>query len=40
MKAGQYAEEAKTWGDMKAHMYAVADALTGAISKQFPDQFL
>jgi len=40
LKAGQYAEEAKTWGDMKTHMYAVADALTGAISKQFPDQFL
>ena len=40
LKAGQYAEEAKTWGDMKTHMYAVADALTGAISKQFPEQFL
>jgi hypothetical protein len=39
LKAGQYAEEAKTWAEMQAHMYVIADALTGAIAKQFPDKF-
>lgn len=39
LKAGQYAEEAKTWADMEAHIYVIADALTGAIAKQFPDKF-
>jgi len=39
LKAKQYAEEAKTWGEMQAHMYVIADALTGAIAKQFPDKF-
>lgn len=35
----QYAEEAKTWDAMKSHMYGIADALTGAIAKQFPAKF-
>jgi hypothetical protein len=39
LKAGQYAQEAKTWAEMQAHMYVIADALTGAIAKQFPDKF-
>jgi hypothetical protein len=39
LKAKQYAEEAKTWAEMQAHMYVIADALTGAIAKQFPDKF-
>jgi hypothetical protein len=39
LKAGQYAEEAKTWDAMKNHMYVVADALTNAIAKQFPEKF-
>jgi hypothetical protein len=39
LKAGQYAEEAKTWAEMQAHMYVIADALTGAIAKQFPEKF-
>jgi hypothetical protein len=39
LKAGQYAEEAQTWAAMQEHMYVIADALTGAIAKQFPDKF-
>jgi hypothetical protein len=39
LKAGQFAEEAKTWAEMRAHMDVIADALTGAIAKQFPDKF-
>lgn len=39
IKAKQYAEEAKTWSAMKDHMYVIADALTGALAKQFPDKF-
>lgn len=35
----QYADEAKTWEAMKQHMYVIADALAGAIAKQFPKQF-
>ncbi|SRR6266571_3293678 len=35
----QYAEEAQTWEAMKKHMYVIADALAGAIAKQFPKQF-
>lgn len=35
----QYDQEAQTWDAMKNHMYAVADALTGAIAKQFPAKF-
>lgn len=35
----QYAEEAQTWEAMKQHMYVIADALGGAIAKQFPAKF-
>ena len=35
----QYAQEAQTWEAMKNHMYGIADALTGAIAKQFPAKF-
>lgn len=36
----QYAEEAQTWEAMKKHMYVIADALAGAIAKQFPAKFV
>jgi hypothetical protein len=39
LKAKQYADEAKTWAEMEVHMYVIADALTGAIAKQFPEKF-
>jgi hypothetical protein len=39
LKAGQYADEAKTWAEMQSHIYVIADALAGAIAKQFPDKF-
>ncbi len=35
----EYAEEAQTWGEMKNHMYAIADALAQAIATQFPAKF-
>ncbi len=34
-----YQGEAKTWKDMKAHMYTIADALVDGIAKQFPKKF-
>lgn len=34
-----YDQEAATWEAMKNHIYGVADALTGAIAKQFPAKF-
>lgn len=37
--AGDYAAEAKTWDAMRTHMFVIADALTGALAKQFPDKF-
>ena len=39
LHAKQYAEEARTWEAMKKHMYVIADALAGAIAKQFPAKF-
>lgn len=39
MQRKQYVEEAQTWEVMKRHMYVIADALAGAIAKQFPKQF-
>lgn len=36
---GDYANEAKTWNAMRAHMFVIADAITGALVKQFPDKF-
>lgn len=35
----KYAEEAKTWAAMQAHMNVIADALGDGIAKQFPDKF-
>jgi hypothetical protein len=39
VQSKQYAQEAQTWEAMKRHMYVIADALAGAIAKQFPRQF-
>lgn len=39
LRAKQYAEEAQTWEAMTQHMYVIADALAGAIEKQFPNRF-
>jgi hypothetical protein len=39
LRAKDYAGEAQTWEAMKQHMYVIADALTGAIAKQFPAKF-
>ena len=39
LRAGEYAREAETWNGMKQHIYVVADALTGALAKQFPNKF-
>ena len=39
LKAKDYAGEAKTWAEMQTHMYVIADALTAAIAKQFPEKF-
>jgi len=39
LRSKQYAEEAQTWDAMKKHMYVIADALAGAIAKQFPAKF-
>jgi hypothetical protein len=38
LRAGQYAQEAETWEAMKKHMYVIADALAGALAKQFPNR--
>lgn len=35
----QYTQEAQTWTAMKDHIYALSDALTAAIAKQFPQKF-
>ncbi|MEG0247094.1 MAG: hypothetical protein RR726_32160 [Pseudomonas sp.] len=39
LAAGDYAGEARTWGMMREHILALADALTAALVKQFPDKF-
>lgn len=39
LKGKQYAQEAQTWEAMKNHMYVIADALAGAIARQFPAKF-
>lgn len=36
--AGESAAEAQTWATMQAHMDVIADALAGAIAKQFPEK--
>lgn len=39
LRAGEFAAEARTWGEMTQHMYVIADALAGALAKQFPKKF-
>lgn len=36
----QYQQESETWEAMKNHMYGIADAMAGAIAKQFPAKFV
>jgi hypothetical protein len=35
LKDGKYGDEAKTWEEMKNHMYVIADALADALAKRF-----
>lgn len=35
---GDLAGEQKTWAQMRAHMDVIADAMAGALAKQFPDK--
>jgi hypothetical protein len=35
----KYDSEAKTWADMKDHIYEIADATADALAKQFPKTF-
>lgn len=39
LAAHDYAGEANTWAMMRTHILALADALTAALVKQFPDKF-
>jgi hypothetical protein len=39
LKARDYAAEAKTWENMKTHVYQIADATADALAKQFPKRF-
>lgn len=39
LAAHDYAGEAQTWQMMRQHMLSLADALAGALVKQFPDKF-
>ena len=39
LEAGLFEQEAATWAAMTRRMYVIADALAGAIAKQFPDKF-
>lgn len=39
LRAKDYAGEAQTWHAMAQHMYVIADALAGAIARQFPAKF-
>jgi hypothetical protein len=39
LKARNYEAEAKTWEEMKNHMYQIADAMTDALAKQFAKKF-
>lgn len=40
LMARNFLTEAKTWEDMKAHVYQIADMTADALAKQFPEQFL
>lgn len=39
LQKNDFAGEVETWVAMKGHMYTIADALTSALVKQFPDKF-
>ena len=39
VQAGQFEKEVVTWSAMKGHIYVIADALTDALAKQFPEKF-
>ena len=39
-KRKEYAKLEETWPMMRQHVYVIADTLTTALSKQFPDKFL
>jgi hypothetical protein len=39
LRSKDYPGEAATWEAMRKHMYVIADALAGAIAKQFPAKF-
>jgi len=39
LQAKDYEGEAQTWAAMTQHMYVIADALGGALAKQFPEKF-
>lgn len=39
LQEADYAHEAETWQAMQQHVYAIADALTTALEKQFPAKF-
>lgn len=39
IKDKQYTQEAQTWVEMKKHIYTIADALAGALARQFPAEF-
>jgi hypothetical protein len=36
---GDRAAEARTWDEMRSHIYSISDALTAALAKQFPNKF-
>ncbi len=38
-KKKEYAELEETWSMMRQHVYVIADTLTAALVKQFPDKF-
>ncbi len=38
--AGNLGQEAQTWDSMLKNIYAISDALAGAIAKQFPSKFM
>jgi hypothetical protein len=39
LSKGDFAGEANTWEAMRKHMLVLADTLTAALVKQFPDKF-
>jgi len=40
LMARNFVAEGKTWENMKAHVYQIADMTADALAKQFPEQFL